>query len=76
MKGDEIVQLYIHPRVSSVVAPVQELKDFTRISLNPGETRTVNFVLDKSKLSHWTAGMRYEVEPGVYEIMISARLSP
>jgi len=70
IKGDEIVQCYIHQKVSSVTRPVKELKDFARISLNPGETKTVNFTIDDSKLAFWTKNMKYAVEPGVFEIMI------
>jgi beta-glucosidase len=70
MKGDEIVQLYVHKIVSSVTRPVMELKDFARISLNPGEKKAVRFKVDASKLAFWTAEMKYEAEPGDYEIMI------
>jgi beta-glucosidase len=70
MKGDEIVQLYVHQKVSSVTRPVKELKDFARISLKPGETKTVRFTIDASKLAFWTADMKYEVEPGTFEIMV------
>jgi beta-glucosidase len=41
--GDEVAQLYILDRVSSVIRPVKELKGFERLSLGPGETRTVSF---------------------------------
>lgn len=71
IKGDEIVQMYIHQKKgSSVVRPVKELKGFQRISLNPGETKPVYFTITDDLLKHWTADMKYEVEPGVYEIMI------
>ena len=70
MKGDEIVQLYIHDKVSSVTRPVKELKDFLRISLNPGETKTVTFKIDASKLAFWTKEMKFEAEPGMFEIMV------
>ncbi len=69
MKGDEIVQLYVHQKVSSATRPVKELRDFARISLDPGEMKTVSFVIEKSKLAFWTKNMKYEVEPGVFEIM-------
>ena len=49
--GDEIVQLYIRDLVSSVTRPVMELKDFKRISLAPGESKTVEFVITPDKLS-------------------------
>jgi beta-glucosidase len=71
VKGDEIVQLYIRQKSgNSVVRPVKELKGFQRISLNPGEKRTVSFTITPDLLKHWTADMKFEVEPGVYEIMI------
>ncbi len=70
MKGDEIVQLYIRDKVSSVTRPVKELKDFKRISLEPGQTKTVEFVIDKSKLSFWDIHMNYTVEPGEFDIMV------
>jgi beta-glucosidase len=70
MKGDEIVQLYIHQKVSSVTRPVKELKGFARITLNPGEKKTVRFTIDPSKLAFWNAKMTYGVEPGTFEIMV------
>jgi beta-glucosidase len=70
MKGDEIVQLYIHDKVSSATRPVMELKGFSRISLAPGEKKTVSFKIDRSKLAFWTADMNYEVEPGSFDIEI------
>jgi len=70
MKADEIVQLYIHDLVSSVTRPVKELKDFARITLEPGETRTVSFRIDVSKLKFWNADMKYVAEPGDFEVMI------
>jgi beta-glucosidase len=68
--GDEIVELYIHQKVSSATRPIKELKDFVRIYLRAGEQRTVRFTLDASKLSFWTAAMRYTIEPGEFEIMV------
>jgi beta-glucosidase len=71
MKGDEVVELYIHQKFgNSVVRPVKELKGFQRITLNPGEKKTVSFTITPELLKHWTADMKFEVEPGVYEIMI------
>jgi beta-glucosidase len=70
MKGDEIVQLYIHQKVSSVTRPVKELKDFTRITLEPGQTKTVSFTIDASKLAFWNADMQYAVEDGIFECMV------
>jgi beta-glucosidase len=70
MKADEIVQLYIHDQVSSATRPVMELKDFSRITLIPGEKKTVSFKIDNSKLAFWTADMKYETEPGLFDIEV------
>ncbi|MCI0391313.1 MAG: glycoside hydrolase family 3 C-terminal domain-containing protein [Acidobacteria bacterium] len=70
LKGDEIVQLYIRDRVSSVTRPVKELKGFERISLAPGESRTVSFVITPDKLSFLNLNMERVVEPGRFDIMV------
>ncbi len=70
MWGDEIVQLYVHPKVASVTQPVKALKDFARISLNAGETKTVSFTIDKEKLAFYNKEMKRVVEPGVFELMV------
>ncbi|MBO0720369.1 MAG: glycoside hydrolase family 3 C-terminal domain-containing protein [Blastocatellia bacterium] len=70
VKGDEIVQLYIRDRVSSVTRPVKELKGFERISLAPGESKTVNFEITPDKLSFLNLNMERVVEPGVFDIMV------
>ncbi|HEX8474496.1 MAG TPA: glycoside hydrolase family 3 N-terminal domain-containing protein [Pyrinomonadaceae bacterium] len=68
--GDEIVQLYIRDLVSSVTRPVKELKDFKRISLAPGESKTVTFVITPDKLSFLNLNMERIVEPGQFDIMV------
>jgi len=68
--GDEIVQLYIRDMVSSVTRPVMELKDFKRVPLAPGESKTVIFTITPDKLSFWDLDMRRVVEPGAFEIMV------
>jgi beta-glucosidase len=70
VKGDEIAQLYIHKKVASVTRPVLELKGFERISLEAGQTKTVQFTVDKSKLAFWDYNMKFTVEPGEYEIFV------
>jgi beta-glucosidase len=71
MKGDEIIQLYIHQRSGhTVVRPVKELKGFHRISLAAGETKTITFSITNDMLKHWTSAMKFEAEPGEYEIMV------
>jgi beta-glucosidase len=68
--GDEIVQLYIRDLAASVTRPVKELKGFKRISLNPGESRTVVFTLKPSDLAFWNDKMEFKAEPGRFHVWI------
>jgi beta-glucosidase len=68
--GDEVVQLYVRDEVSSVTRPVKELKGFRRVTLAPGETKTVSFELDSRALQFWNADMHRVVEPGTFSIMV------
>ena len=68
--GDEIVQLYIRDLVSSVTRPVKELKDFMRVSLAPGESKTVEFTITPDKLSFLNLNLENVVEPGWFDIMV------
>ncbi len=52
--GDEVAQLYVHQQSGSASRPVRELKGFQRISLAPGEKKTVRFTLGKAELSYWS----------------------
>jgi beta-glucosidase len=68
--GDEVVQLYIRDEVSSVTRPIKELKGFRRVTLTPGEAKTVSFELDSRALQFWNADMHRVVEPGTFSIMV------
>jgi beta-glucosidase len=68
--GTEIVQMYIHDKVSSVTRPVKELKGFERVSLNPGETKTVILKIGPEALAFHNIEMKYVVEPGEFEVMV------
>jgi beta-glucosidase len=70
VRGDEVVQLYIRDDVSSVTRPVKELRGFRRITLNPGETKTVEFTLGPDELSFLNRDMHRVVEPGTFTIMV------
>jgi beta-glucosidase len=70
VRADEVVQLYIHALVSMPVRPVEELKDFARVTLNPGETQTVTFSLTPDKLEAFDINMRRTVEPGDFEVLV------
>ncbi len=70
--GEEVVQLYLRDRVASVVRPVKELKDYTKILLQPGETKIVSFIIDKEKLSFYNQAMLWGTEPGEFDIMVGS----
>lgn len=70
VRGDEVVQLYIRDEVSSVTRPVKELQGFRRISLDPGATKRVEFVLGFDELSFLNRDMHRVVEPGTFKIMV------
>ncbi|MGI8545629.1 MAG: glycoside hydrolase family 3 N-terminal domain-containing protein [Aridibacter sp.] len=69
-KGDEVAQMYIRDEVSSVTRPIKELKGFERITLNPGETKTVTFDITPAKLQFYNRQMKRVVEPGIFDIMV------
>jgi beta-glucosidase len=70
VRGDEVVQLYIRDEVSSVTRPIKELRGFRRITLNPGEAKTVEFSLGPDELSFLNGDMHRVVEPGAFTIMV------
>jgi beta-glucosidase len=67
--GDEVVQLYIRDVVASRVRPVKELKGFERVTLQPGERRTINFTLAPEQLGFYNQDVRFVVEPGAFRVM-------
>jgi len=72
IKGDEIVQMYIHDKIGSRTRPVKELKGFKGITLEPGETRTVQFKIVPDALKMYNQEKQWEVEPGEFEIMVGS----
>lgn len=68
--GAEVVQLYVRDLVSSVTRPVRELKGFQKITLQPGETRTVALDITPESLAFYDVNMNYVVEPGEFEIAV------
>ena len=69
MDGDEVVQLYIRDKVSSVTRPVKELKGYKRTHLKVGETKNVIFEITPESLAFYDIDMNYVVEPGSFNIM-------
>ncbi|KXU34741.1 beta-glucosidase [Cephaloticoccus primus] len=70
--GEEVVQLYIRDRVASRVRPVRELKKFTKIGLQPGESQQVSFGLSRHDLEFTTQNGDYTAEPGLFDLWVSS----
>jgi beta-glucosidase len=70
--GEEVVQLYLHDPVASVIRPVKELRGFKRIALNPGEKKSVTFHLGKDDFGFLDAKLNFVVEPGMIEVMVGS----
>ncbi|HEX9645755.1 MAG TPA: glycoside hydrolase family 3 N-terminal domain-containing protein [Acidimicrobiia bacterium] len=68
--GDEVVQLYIRDVQAALTRPVLELKNFVRVSLQPGESKTVTFQLPIAQLGYYDRDGAYVVEPGSIEVFI------
>ncbi len=71
-KGDEVVQLYIKDEVSSVTVYETQLRGFERITLEPGETRTVHFLIKPDDLKLLDKKMKWVVEPGMFDVFIGS----
>jgi beta-glucosidase len=70
--GEEIVQLYLRDKVGSIARPVKDLKDFRKIQLKAGESKTIKFIIDKEKLSFYNQQLKWVAEPGEFDLMIGA----
>ncbi len=70
-EGKEVVQLYVRDVESSLVRPVKELKGFSKVSLNTGETKTLSFTLEKRSLSFYSPAEKgWIAEPGEFEVLV------
>jgi beta-glucosidase len=71
--GTEVVQLYVHDGHSKIDRPVRELKGFKRVELKPGETKTIDFTLNRADLSYWSPEKKaWVADPGTFEIQVGA----
>jgi beta-glucosidase len=71
--GEEVAQLYIHQRYGSASRPVRELKGFERVTVAPGQKRTVRFTLGKQELTYWSGAAKAWVqEPAVFDLWVGA----
>ena len=74
--GDEVVQLYVHDNDSSEKLPAEQLQGFQRISLNPGEKKTVSFSLPVEQLAFWnTDKHEFVVNPATFDVMVGSSSS-
>jgi beta-glucosidase len=69
-RGAEVVQMYIRDDYSSVTRPVKELKGFKKIGLDPGQSQTVSFIINKEMLSFYDVNLKWIAEPGDFTIMV------
>lgn len=68
--GEEVVQLYIRDIVGSVTRPVKELKGFKKISLEPGESKRVEFSITEKDLRFYDINMSFTSEPGKFKLWV------
>jgi beta-glucosidase len=71
-RGDEVVQLYIRDVLASVARPIIQLAGFQRVSLAPGEEKTVTFALSEDQLKMLDKDLRWVVEPGAFRVLVGA----
>jgi beta-glucosidase len=70
--GEEVAQLYLRDLVSQPVRPIKELKDFKKLMLQPGETKTISFKIDKEKLAFYNDKLEQITQPGDFKLMIGS----
>jgi beta-glucosidase len=68
--GAEVVQLYLHDVIGTVVTPVKELRGFEKVQLAPGQTKTVSFAVTPEHMALLDRHLEWVVEPGVFEVMV------
>ena len=68
--GEEIAQLYVRDLVASVTRPVKELKGFQKVSLAPGESKRIQFILRPEHLKFYNQDMKWTVEPGMFKLYV------
>ncbi len=72
VKGEEVVQLYVQDPVASISRPVKELKDFRKISLQPGETGWVRFTVTPADLKFYNSQLVYDWESGAFNVFVGS----
>jgi len=70
--GKEVVQMYLQDVVGTTTRPVRELKGFEKVSLEPGETRTVSFEITPELMSHYNSELKLVAEPGEFVVYVGS----
>ena len=70
VRGDEVVQVYIHDELASVVRPLKQLAAFQRVTLEPGESREVELEIPNRQFALWDRDMNFRVEEGWFEVWL------
>jgi len=73
--GTEVVQFYVHDRVAPTTRPVRELKGFSRVTLAPGESKTVEFSVKANDVGSYDPKMNWVVPPGTYDVWVADNAS-
>jgi len=69
--GEEVVQLYVRDLVTSITRPLKELKDFKKVMILKGETKTVTFSISEKDLRFYNSQLNFDSEPGEFEVFVS-----
>ena len=73
LKGDEVAQVYVHKDNANIKVPINQLKRFQRVTLSPGESKTLSFKIPASELSFYSTRTNdFEIDPGLWEIQIGS----
>ncbi|UEG51662.1 glycoside hydrolase family 3 C-terminal domain-containing protein [Mucilaginibacter daejeonensis] len=70
--GEEVVQMYIHDPVASVVQPTKKLKGYGKVALEPGASTTIVFIINAETLSFYNQQLKWDAEPGKFKVMIGS----
>ncbi len=68
--GTDVAQLYIHNRNARILRPIRQLEGFDRVSLTPGQTRTVTFTLNKDNLGYYDNNGQFVLDPGAFDVFV------
>jgi beta-glucosidase len=68
--GDDVVQLYLHESDTAILRPVRELEGFQRVTLAPGQSRRVTFLLNGQNLGYYNDAAQFQVQPGPFDVWV------